>query len=278
MLMRPYRYTAAGGVALTAQYKLVDSDTCIRVRRESDSAEADFTGTEIGDGTLVAWTGSGAGTDGYVTTWYNTGTGGSTYDLVQTTAANQPRISSDGTVDTDNNGNAVITFDGSNDELATSGSVVIPDSDNMLMTWFAVGGCVNSGGHGGFLFQKPASYINVIDGWFDRRTNKTIGRFRTTTGFYTMNTVSRYNVSDARIIAATADATNCYGYYNGSLEETVAMAGNNINIGGNVVLGRSSASAFGNVTISEVRIYGGDNDDNYSTINSDLNSTYSVYV
>ena len=43
----------------------------VNVRRSSDSATADFKASEVSDGTLTTWVGSG--NDGYVTTWYDQG-------------------------------------------------------------------------------------------------------------------------------------------------------------------------------------------------------------
>lgn len=55
--------------ALSLRYLGSDvTGAVVRVRRSSDNAEADFTPTEIQDGTLTTWTGSG---DGQVTRWYD---------------------------------------------------------------------------------------------------------------------------------------------------------------------------------------------------------------
>jgi hypothetical protein len=92
----------------------------VRVRRSSDNAVRSFTHTEVGDGTLVTWV--GAGNDGFVEAWYNQG---SADDAVQTTAANQPKIVSDGQLILEN-GKAAIDFDGANDFLATNTGIALP--------------------------------------------------------------------------------------------------------------------------------------------------------
>jgi len=88
----------------------------VRVRRDSDNAESDFTATEISDGTLVAWTGAN---NGFVVTMYNLGAGGSTYDATQSTAGDQPKIvdSSTGVLTVPQNGNLALLFDGTRDFL-----------------------------------------------------------------------------------------------------------------------------------------------------------------
>lgn len=62
----------------------------IRVRRTGDNLEADFTATEITDGTLVTWVvAGGVPQNGGVVTRYNQGTGGATYDVSQPSIADQ---------------------------------------------------------------------------------------------------------------------------------------------------------------------------------------------
>ena len=96
----------------TAAYSLRsltgDDPTVVRVRRSSNNGERDFTVSEISLGELVAFVGSG--NDGFVTTWYDQS--GNGRNATQTTAANQPKIVSSGSLVS--NG---LDFDGSNDQL-----------------------------------------------------------------------------------------------------------------------------------------------------------------
>ena len=73
----------------------------VRVRRDSDNAEQDigFVGNDLDTASLSSFVGANSA---YVVTWYNQGTGGSSYDMTQTTAANQPRIVNAGTIKTTN--------------------------------------------------------------------------------------------------------------------------------------------------------------------------------
>lgn len=91
-----------------------DTTNVVRVRRSSDNAEADFTAVEVSDGTLLAWVGTGATDNGFVTTWYDQS--GNSNDATQATAANQPKIVDAGVLVTEN-GKAIINFDGSDDFL-----------------------------------------------------------------------------------------------------------------------------------------------------------------
>jgi len=66
---------------------------CARIRRSSDNAEADFTPSEITDGTLTTWTGNN---NGFINSLYDQ-TGNSCH-ATQDTAANQPQIVSSGSL------------------------------------------------------------------------------------------------------------------------------------------------------------------------------------
>lgn len=77
----------------------VYSGAAIRVRRSSDNTEQDINfvssspNAEIDTVALLSFVGSG---NGFVTTWYNQGSGAS--DAIQTTAANQPKIVNSGSL------------------------------------------------------------------------------------------------------------------------------------------------------------------------------------
>lgn len=94
------------------------SGSAIRVRRSSDNAEQDigFTANALDSSSLLTFVSSG---DGFVTTAYNQ-TGGTNF--TQTTANNQPKIVSSGSLITDpNNGLAAMDFDGTYSSLKDGG-------------------------------------------------------------------------------------------------------------------------------------------------------------
>ena len=100
------------GAAFAYSLRKLSNNTInvVRVRRNSDNAEQDFTATEVSDGTLVSWV--GGSNDGYVTTWYDQS--GNNNDAIQATPSMQPRIVDAGAMVTEN-GKAALEFDGSND-------------------------------------------------------------------------------------------------------------------------------------------------------------------
>jgi len=100
-------YTGAAVAYSLRKLRNAYSGFAIRVRRSSDNAEQNI-GFVAGGGldttTLLSFVGVG---NGFVTTWYDQGTGG--YNLTQTTAANQPSIVISGVVNTQNGKPILIT-------------------------------------------------------------------------------------------------------------------------------------------------------------------------
>ena len=85
-------YSGAAAAYSLRQLSWAYGGPVVRVRRDNDNAEQDFTATEVSDGTLAAWV--GAGNDGFVRTWYDQS--GNGYDFVQTILSNQPTLVSSG--------------------------------------------------------------------------------------------------------------------------------------------------------------------------------------
>ena len=81
----------------------------VRVRRSSDSGEADFTAGHVSDGSLSAWV--GAGSDGFVRTWYDQSL--NARHAGQTIAARQPRVVSNGSLVRNSNGRPAMSLSGS---------------------------------------------------------------------------------------------------------------------------------------------------------------------
>jgi len=145
MLINPYRYAAAGGVTLlldetglgsaTAAYSVRQlraaySGDCMRVRRSSDSEEADveflsgvisinspINNLSGGSGsTLTAWLGSDVA---FVVTWFDQS--GNARDATQSTAGSQPQIASSGALIVDAGGNPQILFASDQLEFTATG-------------------------------------------------------------------------------------------------------------------------------------------------------------
>jgi hypothetical protein len=88
---------------LSSQY----AGPVVKVRRSSDSAEADFAAAEVSGGALAAWV--GAGNNGFVRTWYDQSGNGS--HAQQATAAAQPKVVDTGSLCVDTKGFPTILCD-----------------------------------------------------------------------------------------------------------------------------------------------------------------------
>ena len=111
-LARPLLLDAVPGAAAAYSLRQLSNaytGPVVTVRRSSDDAEADFTASEIDDGTLTAFCGAG---NGLVKTWHDQS--GSGNDASQGTAASQPKIVSSGSLVTEG-GKAALEFDGTDD-------------------------------------------------------------------------------------------------------------------------------------------------------------------
>lgn len=100
--------TPAPRAALSLSKLISDAATCVRVRRSADNAEQDigFSGDSLDIAALMSFAGSGSA---FVTTVYDqTGNG---ENLIQATAASQPRIVNAGAYD------GKLVFDGSDDSM-----------------------------------------------------------------------------------------------------------------------------------------------------------------
>jgi hypothetical protein len=106
-------YPSAAAAYSLRKLRAAYTGSAIRVRRSSDNTEQDI-GFSSGNLDTSALTTFCSGTDGFVTTWYDQS--GNANNAVQTTAANQPKIVSAGSVLLFN-GKPTIKFDGVNDSM-----------------------------------------------------------------------------------------------------------------------------------------------------------------
>jgi hypothetical protein len=140
---------AAAGYSLR---KLSRSATnAVRVRRSSDNTEQDigFVGAGLDTAALLAFVGTGASDNGFVTTWYDQA---GSNDATQATASNQPQIVLNGNLITEN-GKVAVQFDGTN-------------------TFFAISQDITGEDFAAYAIFKPIAQDPAQDGWiFDNLTS-----------------------------------------------------------------------------------------------------------
>ena len=123
-------YTGSALAVSTRKLRSAYAGSCLRVRRSSDNAEQDigFVSNYLDITSMATFVGAN---NGFVVKWYDQS--GNANDLIQATAANQPKIINAGTLLTQN-GKACMTFDGSNDnfDLTTGITTVVSWSGFMV--------------------------------------------------------------------------------------------------------------------------------------------------
>ena len=138
----------------------------VRVRRSGDITEADFTASQITDGTLTTWVGAGNG--GFVRTWYDQS--GNSRDATMTVTTQQPQIVSAGVLSVVNSKPGLF-FDASNDYLAfaeidldaaTFSAVSMRTSSNLYQSVFTVGNPSQSYGSISFNVNNDSNYGPLI--------------------------------------------------------------------------------------------------------------------
>ena len=135
-------------VAYSLRNLLVSTTNVIRVRRDSDNSEQDFTSADITDGTLITWTGSSSG---FVTIWYDQS--GNDNHAKQSTASRQAKIVDAGTLILDN-GNPAIEWN-VNDAESLDFTTGLTDNRAVFQVLNAV---TIPGGNNQFLLGDSSSY------------------------------------------------------------------------------------------------------------------------
>lgn len=115
-----------GSVAAYSLRKISSTaDKCIRVRRDNDNEEQDigFVGRELDTASLLSFVGSNSA---YVTTWYDQS--GNENDATQSTADNQPKIVSSGTIVISQSGKPSVQFTASDSTYLQTANNMTNDS------------------------------------------------------------------------------------------------------------------------------------------------------
>jgi len=228
----------------------------IRVRRSSDNAETNigFVSGVLDTATLVSFVGAGTG---YVTIWYNQS--GNSVNLTQTNTALQPTIIKAGVLNEVNGKVAIECISQGMSTVAvliegafgvTSGFVVSKLSSNR--------GVVSSLGGTGYYML------------FNEGDGTTRFRFNGTTAIITDATPATQRLQS--LIRASG---NISYYKNNSLIATTAMTGS---WGSRIfTIGALSTTGATNIMYQELTYYSADVSDIISTINSEINTYYSIY-
>jgi len=264
---------SGAAVAYSAARRLSSTYTgnLIRVRRSSDNTEQDigYDGSNVLDeSALTTFVGAN---NGFVVKFYDQS--GNGYNLEQTTAANQPKIVSSGTVNKLNS-KPSLNFDGSNDGLAVTDNTILHAS--ALTSCFYVTYLNSSGSNnaiasksynsdGGYFFGGYASFDQIQE-WLDNvfYGPHFSGIQNTQLLFTNINKtgssgIKIYKNSTTSVSnTATTDLTGTNSYY-----FTVGKDAN--------------AAIYLTGEIQEIVIYSSDQTTDRTNIESNINTFYSIY-
>jgi hypothetical protein len=247
----------------SAAYSLRDlagsgNTTVVRVRRDSDNAEADFKAKEVSDGTLVAWV--GAGNDGCVPIWYDQSGNGN--DAFQQVSGSQPKIVDAGVLVTNDEGNPAI-------QGATGKSFGLsPITGLEDVSIFFVG-------------SVPPS-LQAITGW---NTNLYMVRFGASYWEFVANLANPGNMDwnsaltsgDTALFNFTRSSGTVTGYANSVASDTTSNANSNP-FGLNRIFTRSAVNYNDyQGKASELIIYNSDQSANRAAIETNINNQYDIY-
>ena len=269
-------YAGAAAAYSLRQLSWAYGGPVVRVRRSSGSpSEADFTATEVSDGTLAAWV--GAGNDGFVRTWYDQS--GNANHATQTTTANQPNIVSSGSLQTLNTKPA-LSFNGSSqylsahavasafsgtDKPASAFHVSKVNNNTNFMSVAALGNSATNNSL--FVLGDYFNNNSINSGKRDDANNNKI------TQAGTPGTVQN-------LISATTNGTSINGY----LQSTAIVSNFNCDVGlltlNRFTIGaheRVSIGSYVNGFIQEVIYYPSDLASSRLAIESNINAHYGIY-
>ena len=243
------------------------STKVVRLRRDADYDEQDWTAAQLGSAEYNSWANFYGPEYIYVTKWYDQSDNGN--DVVPPSLSNQPAIAEDGTY------LGELKFDGVNDFL--TGSHLL-DTDDLLslhvvatfddldtrsilvQNFFYVNGSNN----GGFTFQNKTFANNLhIAGYGDDTLSKQGGRSEVTEG------------SEELYSLQLQGGTSKF-YINGSLKNSISASMNSEDGGNGIAIGaRNAGDAYlFEGSIKEIIIYNSDESNNRTEIESNIANAY----
>lgn len=248
------------------------SGSVVRVRRSNDSAEQDFSATEVSNGALASWV--GAGNNGLVVTWYDQS--GNDFHASQGTASSQPTIVSSGVLHTVNSLPAILHF-GALDYLQYQGTAFADGPVSI----FAV--CI---------FDTTAGASTILDAATNQSFASSTGlRFDNSLGNYRFGTLSAFttatfsNATTQLIRSAFANSTARTIFENGT--QKAQTAGNAAPTFSGVTQHKVGAVTFGSNqnaaanalkgSLQELIAWNSDRFADQAAITDAINQVYSVY-
>jgi|SaaInlV_120m_DNA_3_1039746.scaffolds.fasta_scaffold08870_5 hypothetical protein len=236
----------------------------VRVRRDSDNTEQDFSADDITDGTLTTFVGSG---DGFVTTIYDQS--GNSNNGVQTNTSSQPKIVDNGSLILDNNEPSML-FSGS--QSFDFNPFQIDKSDGFfcfyVTTYLGVNNhrVLSMGLSGQRDYVSGGVLIATRQYGLNGENIITLSSSLNGSGSDELNIYKSNSISNAIVRNNVQIGTS-------SNLSVAAFTPTEAKIGGDV----ASSSGYANARIKEVIVFNNDQSANESSIQQDMNDYYSIY-
>jgi hypothetical protein len=275
LLLDLYPATAAYSVR---KLRTAYTGACIRVRRSSDNTEQDIGFDISGDLDTAALLTFVGANNGFVSKWYNQGTGGASYDVANTVSTGQPRIVLSGVVDSKGS-HSGLRFDGGDNLFITSSAI-----GTTSLSHFSVSSNETSNSIG-TVFGQSWNTTDAIRVFNDRRTDKLnlfINATTPTGSFSAPMSIARNNANQ-RLLSSFIDASKGMSSFdNAATGGTNTYIGttnsNGLRIGAQgTSTGGGTAITFLNGYIQEVIIMGTDQSANRASIETNINTYYGIY-
>jgi hypothetical protein len=277
-------YPNAAAAYSVRKLRAAYTGSAIRVRR-TDLAESDigFTSTgELDTTTLLAFTGTGALNNGFITTWYDQS--GNGRNATQTTALNQPQIVSSGSVILDNSKPAIFWNGGQRLSLASDSMTngvgyfssfsvsKLNDNTSSTQRFLSLISTGTSSSASRILFGKNGSNLIIAGG---RRLDTDSFSGATSSITYTLNRVLNSNIlnyisSKLDIYINSSSVASSTTFHSGG--SVSASNAQTQQIGAD---GAGGQNWLGN--IQEMVFYTSDQSSNRTGIETNINSYYGIY-
>ena len=240
------------------------SGNVIRVRRSSDDAEQDIglSGDSLDTSALTTFVGAN---DGFVVSWYDQS--GNARTITQSTATNQPKIVSSGSVITATNGLPALLSDG-NDAMLNTG-FTSPTYDFTISTVFEVPNLTTS-----HAFYSTDTNLNQI--WISRASG--VNRIYCTQGELVQPKLS--TGGHLSVVTALSSGSNRMSAWEDGVNiQTNQFANSSTANNGIYLLSRASYSGIcpSGTYIQEFIQFNSDLTSQISDVNTDINSHYNIY-
>ena len=249
-------YSGAAAAYSLRQLSWAYGGPVVRVRRDNDNAEQDFTATEVSDGTLAAWV--GAGNDGFVRTWYDQS--GNSKNAEQSNTSKQPKLIESGAI-ASRSGLDGCLFNGSTTNLVATfnttsahyfSGVYVSEANTV-----SVLARNNSFNGSGYLYIHNYGYRGSTSG---------------------SNAILSYNAPESSkvLISAGSAGSGLFLSANGSIVST-NTAFTVLPSTAEMKIGSFTNSEFLDGVISELLFYNSDQSANRTAIEANINAHYSIF-